>query len=39
MEAQLIAVGADRVSPEWHCLIGNGPKGYNCIPLGFGPSS
>jgi hypothetical protein len=39
MHAKLISPGTDVVTPEWHCIVGSGPKGYNCIPLGFAPTS
>ena len=41
MYVKMISAGQN-VGPEewnWHCLVGQGPKGYNCIPLGIGPSS
>ncbi len=39
MYAELISPGTQPLGEAWHCIIGDGPKGYNCIPIGLQPTS
>ena len=38
MYAKLISLGVDgNAGILWHCLYGNYPRGYSCVPLGNEP--
>ena len=40
MYARLISPGiTPGADVDWHCIIGDVPEGYNCIPIGLSPRS